>query len=135
MALQARKDNSHVNQYFIFKFMRKVNLQSSPRGQLDKLGYRPERKVKCLGIVLHTRTCCLNMANSSCFCLAWALSSTKKSFYISERVDKLMSKHLRTQKRGWNLMHCSFSSEAQRTFVTLHLTISTSQKLLISVKE
>jgi hypothetical protein len=50
-------------------------------------------------------------------------------------VDRLVSEHLRTQRRliPYTVFLCF--CEAQRTFVALHLVLPTSQKLLDSVKE
>jgi hypothetical protein len=48
--------------------------------------------------------------------------------FRDEEINKLVSKHLKTQRS--NPQHCSFTSEVQRMFATLHLGIPISQKLL-----
>jgi hypothetical protein len=54
--------------------------------------------------------------------------------YVPCRVDRLVSEHLRIQGM-LNFTHCSFGSQVQRTFVTLHRALLTTQNNFNLVKE
>jgi len=44
-----------------------------------------------------------------------------------------VSKHLRNQRKSNHITHCSSASEAQRTFVTFHLMLSTFAKIALNL--
>jgi hypothetical protein len=67
-------------------------------------------------------------------CNKWNFAIKKLLGKMCVGVNRSLSEHLRIQRR---LNPCTKvpCSKDQRTFVTLHLTLSMSQKLFISIKE
>ncbi len=66
----------------------------------------------------------------------------KKAAYVFEKKTKKkktktligpVSKHLRNQRKSNHITHCSSASEAQRTFVTFHLMLSTFAKIALNL--